>query len=59
VISFASRDESVKNCGSTSPRFSGVRTFASSATLLKQRRPSRSGSITAGKRWMISAAVFR
>jgi hypothetical protein len=36
-----------------------VMTFASSATLDKHRRPSRSGSMTSGCCWMSSAAVFR
>jgi hypothetical protein len=48
-----------KNLGSTTCRFSGVNTFASSTTLVMQRRPSRSGSTTSGKRWTSCAAVFR
>ncbi len=48
-----------KNRGRTSSRFSGVRTFASSTTLVMQSRPSRRGSTISGNRWMSSAAVFR
>ncbi len=45
---FASWRDRWKNFGSTSSRFSSVSTFASSITLVMQRRPSRSGSITSG-----------
>ena len=48
-----------KNRGRTSSRFSGVRTFASSTTLVKQSLPSRSGSMISGNFSMSSAAVFR
>jgi hypothetical protein len=59
VTSFASRFESVKKRGRTSPRFSNVITFASSATLVRHRRPSRIGTSTSGNSWMSSAAVLR
>jgi hypothetical protein len=47
--SFASCLERPKNRGSTSPSFSGVSTFESSYTVDRQRRPSRRGSMTAGR----------
>jgi hypothetical protein len=59
TTSFASRREVPKNRGSTSARFSGVITFASSVTVARLRRPSRRGSTISGYRWMGSAAVFR
>jgi len=59
ATAFASCLEAWKNLGRSSTRFSGVRTFASSQTLERQSRPSRRGSVTSGKRWMISAAVLR
>ncbi len=57
--SFASDLDRWKNRGRTSEAFSGVRTFESSATVVKHRRPSRSGSTAAGYFWMSSAALFR
>jgi hypothetical protein len=44
----ASWRESPKNRGRTSLRFSSVITRASSMTVVKQRRPSRTGSSTSG-----------
>jgi hypothetical protein len=57
--SFASRFERWKKRGRTAAMFSGVATFESSTTLVKQSRPSRSGSTTSGWRWMSAAAVAR
>jgi hypothetical protein len=48
--SWASREERPKKRGMTTLRFSSVRTLASSPTVERQSRPSRSGSITSGKR---------
>jgi hypothetical protein len=48
-----------KNRGSTSVRFSGVRTFAISKMVERQRRPFLSGSMTSGMRWISAAAVAR
>ncbi len=48
VTAFASRFDMWKKRGSTSRRFSGVMTFASSTTLVRHRRPSRRGSMTSG-----------
>jgi len=55
----ASRRESLKNRGSTSARFSGVSTLASSFTVERQSSPARSAASTSGNAWMSSAAVFR
>ncbi len=46
--SFASRFDVWKKRGMTSPRFSGVMTFASSTRLVRWRRPSRSSSTISG-----------
>ena len=59
VIAFASRFETWKNLGRSVPRFSGVRLFDSSTMLVKESRPSRSGSMTSGNFWMSSAAILR
>jgi hypothetical protein len=47
-MAFASCLEAWKKRATTSPRFSGVRTFASSTTLVRQSWPDRSGSTTSG-----------
>ena len=57
--SWASRAERPKKRGATTVRFFLVSTLASSATVERQSRPSRSGSITSGKSWSSSAALFR
>jgi hypothetical protein len=46
--SFASLFERWKNLGRTSARLSAVATFESSTMLVKQSRPSLSGSTTSG-----------
>jgi hypothetical protein len=48
-----------KNRGSTSVRFSGVRTFATSKMVERHMRPPLSGSTTSGMRWISAAAVAR
>ncbi len=59
ATSCASRLERPKNLGRTSARFSGVRTFETSTTVVRQSLPSRRGSTISGKRSTSSAAVFR
>jgi hypothetical protein len=59
VTSFASDFDRWKNRGRTSSKFDAVTTLDSSATVVKQSRPSRIGSSTCGNCWMSSAARFR
>ena len=57
--SCASRAERPKKRGTTTARFSPVSTLASSATVERHSRPSRSGSMTSGKSWSSAAALLR
>jgi hypothetical protein len=57
--SCASREERPKKRCSTVASFSSFSTLASSPTVEMQSLPSRSGSMTSGKRWSSSAALLR
>ncbi len=59
AMTAASCLERRKKRGSTSARFSGVRTLESEAMVVRHRRPSLKGSRISGKRWMSVAAVMR